>query len=79
MISGLVVECKQCRQAGRCSDEPALHRESLFAWGSKKPLPVCPDREPRYYHGIEGVYAHPSPRPSRRRSGTSINHGDRAC
>ncbi len=79
MRSGIVVECKTCRQAGRCSDRAAMQRESLFAWGRREPAPSCSDYDPRYHHGIEGVFADPSPHPSRRWSVASINHGDRAC
>ena len=79
MRSGIVVECDSCHQAGRCNDMPAMQRESLFAWGRKESTPSCPDHVPRYHHGIDGVYAHPSPRPSQRRGIASIDHRRSSC
>ena len=75
----IYVDCSTCRKAGLCIDKAEMQRESFFAWCRKEPSPSCPDREPRYHHGIDGVYAHPSPRPSQRRGIASIDHRSSSC
>ena len=73
------VECWTCRLAGRCCDEVVQQRESFFAWCRKELAPSCPDYDPCYHHGIEGVLAYPSPRPSRRRGFASIDLRRSSC
>ena len=61
------VDCRTCRQKGRCAMEAGRYRQALFAWAKGKDLPDCQDYLPRYHHGVDGVFSNCSfsPRPSR--------------
>ena len=56
------VDCDTCKLRRSCRQLYAQHRETLFAViGHGLPAPDCKDYQPRFYHGIEGVLAAPSP------------------
>ncbi len=59
----IYVVCHTCKQARRCRGRSEMHRDSLLAWAKDLPAPECADYAPRWFRGIEGVYACDSPAP----------------
>jgi hypothetical protein len=72
------VTCNTCHYSGRCSAEPAQHRESFFACFRGDRSPACCDYRGNYERGVDGVLSSPSPRPSRQ-AGFSIVQRRSSC
>ena len=50
------LQCDSCRTARTCGDQAELQRRLFFAFQYPgAPRLECPDYEPRWYRGIEGV------------------------
>lgn len=73
--SEIFVLCRSCRDRLRCSRRSELHRLSVMAWAHDAETVDCADYHPRWYRGIDGVYVHASPFPSRVSSGNQIRIG----
>lgn len=60
------VDCDTCKQRGRCGAESDLRRVALFdSIVRDLCVPSCPEYQPRWWRGIEGVLDLPaSPHPS---------------
>lgn len=48
--------CQGCRHEGGCVVAGIVCRLALQAWVDEKAF-SCPDYEPEYFHGIDGVFA----------------------
>ncbi|WP_020675529.1 hypothetical protein [Geopsychrobacter electrodiphilus] len=59
MADGAVVlDCLHCKNHGRCGEVANRCRTTLRAWVYDFILFDCPQFEPLYYRGIEGVIDH---------------------
>ena len=51
--------CKGCKSLGRCCAQGLVNRLAVSEWLEDKAF-ECPyynEEEPKFYHGIEGVYS----------------------
>lgn len=53
------VPCDTCKRSVSCYSFAEMHHVSVRLWANGIEHPGCPDYQPSYWRGVDGVFANP--------------------